>query len=716
MRKVTILLFATIVIFNKVNAQSVAVNNDGSTANASSILDVKSTIKGMLIPRMTKAEKAAITAPASGLLIYQNAPDSIGFHYYNGTNWIWILDANGVNGTAWKLLGNSSTNPATHFIGTTDLQSLVFKTGGSAATNERMRIAGAGTNPGQVSINNTTAFTDDVFSVYANNTGNGVTNAISNTMGVYAINGYAPAGGGGVYGNIAGASGFGSAVFGNTSIITTSTNSSTQGLFGLNSSTPANNTATVIGVLGRASATSIGTGFSFGLYGLNDATAGNGGAIYGSAGGTGYPTIIGFQTNTTQIAIHAVQGQASGNGGAAGLRGYNTAAAIGNGQFGYGVRGSVNATPSGTGFSVGVRGSTVGTTGSSYGVYGDGTSANGFAFGGLNNNTSGTGMLIAGNNSTASYITAGSGIAVNGSTIGTFSIAKTAASGTGVVAVGNNLTGSILTLGVGSGIAATGTQYGVAGFATTTVNTDGTNTAGTNGASASAGGYFEVQNAGGVPQTWAYVGVRDNTGTNRKIIGNGTVNTIVKDYNNKMVMLSAPESPENLFQDYGQGKLINGKAHITIDPTFAKNILVNDNHPLRIFVQLEGDSKGVYVTNKTQFGFDVVELSNGQSNINFTYTVIGNRANEINNDGTKANYAEERFAPAPGAAKTQQLKVTNADLDIIQKQQDFPADQAPEINVPVKNIPTKQEEDTKSKPERKSLKNKKDKICKVVND
>ncbi len=80
-----------------------------------------------------------------------------------------------------------------------------------------------------------------------------------------------------------------------------------------------------------------------------------------------------------------------------------------------------------------------------------------------------------------------------------------------------------------------------------------------------------------------------------------------------------------------------------MDPLFAKVILVNEKHPLRVFVQLEGDCNGVFVTNKTANGFDVVELQNGASNVSFTFTVVGNRANE-----TYGQYAEERFAPSAG--------------------------------------------------------------------
>jgi len=141
----------------------------------------------------------------------------------------------------------------------------------------------------------------------------------------------------------------------------------------------------------------------------------------------------------------------------------------------------------------------------------------------------------------------------------------------------------------------------------------------------------------------------------RKIIGPGTVNTIVNDLDGNRVALSCPEAPENLFQDYGSGQLVNGRAHIELDPILSKNIVVDATHPLRVFVQLEGDCNGVYVTNKSAIGFDVVELMNGISNTSFTWTVTANRADEVLPDGSVARYSEERFAPAPGpVAKTAQ--------------------------------------------------------------
>ncbi|MBK9483705.1 MAG: hypothetical protein IPO01_00265 [Chitinophagaceae bacterium] len=114
-------------VHQSARSQSLSINTSGNPANASSILDVESTDKGMLIPRMNKTQKNAIAAPATGLLIFQNAPDSIGFHYYNGTAWIWLPGSNNVDTIAWKTNGNTGTIATNNFIGTRDNVALSFR-------------------------------------------------------------------------------------------------------------------------------------------------------------------------------------------------------------------------------------------------------------------------------------------------------------------------------------------------------------------------------------------------------------------------------------------------------------------------------------------------------------------------------------------------------------------------------------------------------------
>jgi hypothetical protein len=561
------------------------------------------------------------------------------------------------NNDDWKIVGNAGTVAGTNFIGTTDAQAFITKTGGAAAANERMRILATG--PGV--YNATIPFAGDVFSVY----GTGAAGAI-NPLGTYAVNGYAAGNGTGVYGETnGGASTNGTAIWGSIYGTATTASSASEGVWGLNTTAPAGTGATAaIAVGARGEATgAAGTAITIGTLGISTGTAGAAYGVYGQSSSPAAMGVFGINIDVSASPAHGVQGQTAAIGSAAGVRGFNTAAAIGTGQNGFGVRGSANTVPTGTGFVMGVRGDCTGATGSTYGVYGQSASAAGFGLDGVNTNATGTGLFAIGNNAAGTFLTGGSGASINGSALGTFSIAKTAASGNGVVGVGNNLIGSIFTPTTGSGVTGVGTQYGVVGFATTTVNTNPSNNNVANGATASAGGYFEVQNAG-VALAWSYVGVRDNTNALRKIIGTGTVNTIVKDLNEKNVALSCPEAPENLFQDYGVGQLVNGKIHITIDPIFAKNIVVNEKHPLRVFVQLEGDCQGVYVTNKTADGFDVVELNGGKSNTSFSWSIVANRADEVLPDGSISKYSDERFAPAPGPQEKALLETETENSEV----------------------------------------------------
>ncbi len=66
-------------------AQAVSINTDSSNPDPSAILDVKSTDKGVLVPRMTSAQRTAIAAPATGLLVFDT--NTGGFWFYNGAAW-----------------------------------------------------------------------------------------------------------------------------------------------------------------------------------------------------------------------------------------------------------------------------------------------------------------------------------------------------------------------------------------------------------------------------------------------------------------------------------------------------------------------------------------------------------------------------------------------------------------------------------------------------
>ncbi len=165
-RNLAILLLTTLALvsFQKTTAQSFAINTDGSTASSSSILDVKSTDKGILIPRMTKAQKNAIASPAAGLMIYQISPDSTGFHYFDGTRWNWLSFMNAVDTLVWKTSGNTGTDTARHFIGTKDAMPLRFKQNnvwiGQFNANRQNYLIGRGTGQRITTGTANTAFGD----------------------------------------------------------------------------------------------------------------------------------------------------------------------------------------------------------------------------------------------------------------------------------------------------------------------------------------------------------------------------------------------------------------------------------------------------------------------------------------------------------------------------------------------------------------------------
>lgn len=67
----------------------VGINSEGASPDASAVLDLTSTAKGFLVPRMTAIQRAGISPAANGLLVYQTDGTG-GFYYYNGTVWIYL--------------------------------------------------------------------------------------------------------------------------------------------------------------------------------------------------------------------------------------------------------------------------------------------------------------------------------------------------------------------------------------------------------------------------------------------------------------------------------------------------------------------------------------------------------------------------------------------------------------------------------------------------
>jgi hypothetical protein len=83
MKKYAIILFIWF-IFSQLSFSQVGFNNDNSAPHPSAQLDVKSSNKGLLLPRVI-SPSTAVATPAAGLVVYDQANANL--TYYNGAQW-----------------------------------------------------------------------------------------------------------------------------------------------------------------------------------------------------------------------------------------------------------------------------------------------------------------------------------------------------------------------------------------------------------------------------------------------------------------------------------------------------------------------------------------------------------------------------------------------------------------------------------------------------
>ncbi|MCO5264040.1 MAG: hypothetical protein M9901_14295 [Lentimicrobium sp.] len=87
----------------------VAVNTDGSNPDNSAMLDIKSTSRGVLVPRMSQSQRNAIVSPATGLMVFQT-DNSPGYYYNSGTpatpSWV-LFGSNAGTFSQWITNGSN---------------------------------------------------------------------------------------------------------------------------------------------------------------------------------------------------------------------------------------------------------------------------------------------------------------------------------------------------------------------------------------------------------------------------------------------------------------------------------------------------------------------------------------------------------------------------------------------------------------------------------
>jgi hypothetical protein len=101
------------------------------------------------------------------------------------------------------------------------------------------------------------------------------------------------------------------------------------------------------------------------------------------------------------------------------------------------------------------------------------------------------------------------------------------------------------------------------------------------------------------------------------------------------VLAYAAESATATIEDVGTARMAGGVANVAIDPAFAS---VMDHRWYYVFLTPLGDTRGLYVSEKTPSAFQVRESEGGRSRLEFDYRIVAHPLDAKN----------DRLPPAPG--------------------------------------------------------------------
>jgi hypothetical protein len=566
------------------------------------------------------------------------------------------------NGTAWVCTTPKGTGTIT---GVTTASSSGLTGGGTSGTlNLKVNTAeipllgGTNTFTGNQTVNGIFAASSSAFGVTGtatSTTGLGIgvagTAATPSGYGVEGINN-ATSGGVGVYGSTGAAAGYGvegintsgngTGVFGTAGHfgvqgIATATSGSTVGVFG-SGVDGLQGSGTLHGVYaagtGAGSIGVYGTSPGYGLYGVATNTTGTSFGVYGSGGSNG---VYGVAQN---FGLYGVATATSGNSvgvygnGVDGLQGSGSTYGVYAAGTGASATGVYATTGSATGYGVeGVNTSSNGTgvygtaahfgvwgVGGSNGVYGTGTN---WGVYGTATNTSGTAVGVYGDGV--------DGLQGNGSAYGVYAATPAGIAGTYGVYGAPSVTGATA-LGSPGGAVWADTNLANGGPSNTfaLLATADNNLAGVffnnSGQSPTidvnnlgSGGTGNVVRAEGTGGSCTLTGGGDTACT-------GVLKSVVATTSSagaRHVETYSMQSPENWFEDFGSGALSNGAATITLDRTFTQT--VNTGTEYHVFLTPNGDSKGLYVSQKAATSFEVREQGGGVSSVAFDYRIVAKR-------------------------------------------------------------------------------------------
>ncbi len=108
------------------------------------------------------------------------------------------------------------------------------------------------------------------------------------------------------------------------------------------------------------------------------------------------------------------------------------------------------------------------------------------------------------------------------------------------------------------------------------------------------------------------------------LVMNGVKSAGVQHPDGSHRLLYCMESPESWFEDFGSAELAEGRARVELDEDFAA-VVRTEGEEYYVFLTPEGDSNGLYVSDKSPTGFEVREQQGGSSSLRFSYRVVAKR-------------------------------------------------------------------------------------------
>jgi hypothetical protein len=124
----------------------------------------------------------------------------------------------------------------------------------------------------------------------------------------------------------------------------------------------------------------------------------------------------------------------------------------------------------------------------------------------------------------------------------------------------------------------------------------------------------------------------------------GTKSAAVPHSDGSHRLLYSVESPESWFEDFGEAKLVKGRAKVRIDPEFA---VVADTRRSHVFLTAYGDSQGLFVSARHRDGFEVREQGGGSSSLTFSYRIVAKRKDVNAERFKKVSIPAKPKLPAP---------------------------------------------------------------------